>query len=141
MKRDAWFGIEGRRGRLPVLSRVRQLTPSAAERKKHPHLFVLTWLYEPEDRSQLPSAKFYARLEQFEKDAVSKAEKRLGALFVGTETGSGESHYFFYVESVPEFAGFLDSCLGADEQVEFSSTDDPDWKEYGRLFKPVQKKR
>src|ERR1044072_4075918 len=133
MKKNDWFGLEGYRDGLPILWRVRRLDQNTIKSEAKPQLFVLTWMYDSDDRSLLPSDSYYARLKRFEDEAIEEAESDQGALFVGTETGRGKSHYFFYVKSVQGFASFLESHIAADERIEFSSKADPNWEEYQRL--------
>ena len=139
--KSIWLGIEGCRDGYPLLWRVRRLDLSKEQRNGRPHLFVLTWLYNAHGPSLLPHESFYAHMKRFEEDALEKVEVECGATFVGTETGLGKSHYFFYAESIERLANFLDSRISSKERIEFSSKEDPTWEEYQRLIQPALKKK
>jgi hypothetical protein len=130
---DEWIGLEGVHQGHPMLLRVRKLDLKKVRRAQKPLLFVLSWLYDADDSSLLPDASFYARLKRFE-ETIDEIEGRHDTIFVGTETGEGKSHYFFYTSCAQGLADFLNSKIASEENVEYSSKDDPRWEEYRRLL-------
>lgn len=126
-----WVGVEAKRDGFPVLMRIRRLEPDLSLCT----LFVVTWSYPNDHASQMPSQGFYSMIERFENDVIDKIEQAGLAVFVVSETGLGNTRYYFYTNSIESLTFKLDQGIPANEKVEFASTLDKEWHEYDRFIK------
>jgi hypothetical protein len=129
--RSRWLGIEAIRKSLPVLIRLRVFDSRVPD---CPELLVVKWAYPLDSASQLPSADFYSRLERFENEAIETAETRELGVLAAVETGLGATSQFFYAKSADLLAQYLDAALQPNEDAEFSSDKDSEWREHQRFL-------
>jgi hypothetical protein len=134
IQESRWLGIEAKRENLPVLIRLRMFDSPVTH---HPELFVITWRYSSDSRTQLPPLAFYNELENFERVTVDAAERRQLGLLVAVETGLGVMRQFYYSKNAEELAVELDAGLPPDVGIEFWSDRDPEWREYHRLVNMI----
>jgi hypothetical protein len=98
-------------------------------------LLVITWQYLPDTPTEVPSPAFCRRLEPFEREAVVTAEEGHLGVLVAVEAGLGATRYYLYASSAVALANHFDFAIPAENDVEFSSHLDPEWRVYERFHR------
>ena len=78
---DSWFGAEGERDGMPAIIRGRDALEPPVGLASHPNLLRITWEFEPEGPSGLPSPTLQQRMMAFEEAIMDPLEEEPLCIF------------------------------------------------------------
>ena len=132
-KKESWVVDEGElENGLPFILRFREDLPDERELKKLNTLIVISWLFETENGTGMPTDEVLNQMEDFENlldDAlVEKGTARLMTVF----TGEGVREWQFYTDDEEFFMRKFNEAM-ADKPVlplEIEALEDENWDAY-----------
>ena len=127
-----WIGVEAYREGLPVLLRLRLLSPPIYSFQQ---LLVIDWNYTSDSTTQLPGTDFYTIIDDFENNGIGPLEAEGRCILVCAETGLGICRHYIYCQDSQAIGEALDESIEENRSVELSAADDPLWTAYKRLLK------
>lgn len=128
-----WLGIEGTRDSLPFLARARDIPASLVGTSELPCLFVITYSYNTDHPTRLPSQKQYDEIGRFEERIIDELEYNDVGVLTFNRTWNASIRYFCYVTDQQKTADFVRVRMAKDWTCELAADEDPEWSEYRRL--------
>jgi hypothetical protein len=121
---------------MPLLFRIRNQPPPFARKDQFPHLFAVSWAYEPGDDHGMPSEGEYAQMNELEDLLETALEDTEQAFLTVIVTGNAVREWQWYARAPERVMELVNEALGELEPfpVEFSIQDDPEWSGYERFL-------
>ena len=129
---DTWTATEGENENIPFLLRFRPHLQSFIETKEYNKRLVISWNYESEDDSLLPSKQDMELMEEVENSLVDSFETDVQAVLAFVYTGNNLREWHWYTRDITETGHRLNEALADFERlpVGLVAEDDEEWEEY-----------
>jgi hypothetical protein len=140
--RDPWFIAEAEEEGLPLLFRVRELTPAGVEPKKYPFLISVLWKFE-HSGTGMPADEVMDQMNDFEDRLDALEGPAIGYMMVSI-TGNGRKEWLWYVADRSRYMSGVNRVLSASPvhyPVDFEASSDPTWETFRAFIEGAQEKQ
>ena len=136
---DTWTMATAEDEGKPLIFRIRNNPPSFARRESFPHLLAVSWPFESDNGSGMPSQEVAERMGQLEDLLVPAFEGKQQAFLSVIVTGNGVREWQWYARDAEEAMQLVNEALGEYEPfpVQFSFQEDPEWQGYNQFLVAV----
>ena len=136
---DNWFGAEGERDGMPTFMRGRGELQPLIGLPSHPNLLRITWEFEPEDPSGLPSPALKQRMMGFEEAFMDPLEEEPLCIFYFVYLHDGAKEWSAYCSDIERTGQVFNVALAGHEAypVELTVENDPGWADYQAMLEGV----
>jgi hypothetical protein len=109
---DNWFGAEGERDGMPTFMRGRGELQPLIGLPSHPNLLRITWEFEPEDPSGLPSPALQQRMMGFEEAFMDPLEEEPLCIFYFVYLHDGAKEWSAYCSDIERTGQVFNAAVG-----------------------------
>ncbi|MEI9864806.1 MAG: DUF695 domain-containing protein [Limisphaerales bacterium] len=129
VKQDRWTGISGKHGDDSFMFRYREALCDVADYSGYSRALIITWTYNHDGCSGIPSQDEVNELEDFENRLVELFELDFQAVLAAALTERGTRQWLFYASDIPECQRRLDEMPQKAERypIELVAETDADW--------------
>lgn len=137
---DAWHLAEGEVEGKPSLLRFRPNLEPFLGLPTHDRRLAISWEYEQENTSGMPSDAQSDDMRAFEDAIVNALDPDRLAILAFTYTGDGFREWHFYVGDVDEVGSRINAALAdfPELPIALEVQDDPDWDELRAVYEACQ---
>ncbi len=133
---DLWTGATGENEGSPFILRFRQNLNGFIATQKYNSRLTITWSYDSEDETLLPSDNEMELMGAVEDRLVVVLESDVHSVLAFVYTGQSQREWHWYSTNVEEAVNRLNSALADFDAlpIELSVEDDPEWSEYNAVL-------
>lgn len=134
--RDEWRIAEGTSRNTPITLRYRPSLKAFLGDKRYPKSFTITWEYEVQNSSGMPSDEQSDELKVFEDLLIQALDPDRIAVLSFILTSAGQRKWYFYIKDVQEVGKRINDALSDKPGLPISLTvdNDPDWSELKKVL-------
>ncbi|QOW09883.1 DUF695 domain-containing protein [Kaistella flava (ex Peng et al. 2021)] len=133
---ETWTSAEGSNDGVIFLLRFRPNLQAFISTEKYNERITLTWNYDSDDSSLMPTEKEMELMEKVENSLVDVLENDLQAILSFVYLGDNQKQWHWYSSNVEETGKRINDALSDFEilPIELSSEEDPKWSEYNAVI-------
>lgn len=138
---DTWFLSEGKIDELPALIRGREMLPAAVSPTSHAKLLRISWDYEGDPVTRMPSEADAREMGEFEELILPALEQGNMCALFAVVTYDGQRLWQFYCRDKESTQAAISQALGAqgDLPIDLEMDDDPEWTALSRILEDTDR--
>ena len=133
---ETWTSAEGANDGVIFILRFRPNLQAFISTEKYNERITLTWNYDSDDSSLMPTEKEMELMQKVENSLVDVLENDLQAILSFVFLGDNQKQWHWYSSNVKETGKRINDALSDFEilPIELSSEEDPKWSEYNAVI-------